>query len=206
MSLLFARQKLGAIGSKVALLGGAISVALLVVTVLIGGSFDYVEQLIDQFVSSGITELQTQKGGALQGREAFARERRTILKGSPYVGYGFIDKDSKAGILFNKQVIGDTLGFIDKGDVDVALKFGYLGQALLYGTIMYLSWGLIRIARQNIHSLLSVRCLALAVTAVVFIIVQPVHAPLTYSFGLLPFGIAVGLIDRERMISMGKSS
>ncbi len=128
------------------------------------------------------------------------------MNGSPYVGYGFIDKDSEAGILFRKQIIGDLLGFIDKGDLDVALKFGYLGQVLLYGTFAYFSWSLIRIARQNIQPLLSVRCLALATTVIVFLVVQPVHAPLTYSFGLLPFGIALGLIDRERILAMRKTS
>jgi hypothetical protein len=206
LCLLLARQSVLRIASKGLLLGGMIAVAILVVTLLISGSLDSMGKMFDLFISSGFDEIQTQKSGALEGREVYAKERRKILNGSPYVGYGFIDKDSEAGILFRKQIIGELLGFIDKGDLDVALKFGYLGQVLLYGTFAYLSWSLIRIARQNIQPLLSVRCLALATTVIVFLVVQPVHAPLTYSFGLLPFGIALGLIDRERILAMRKTS
>lgn len=206
LCLLLARQGFSKIVSKALLLGGMVVVAVLVITILISGGLDSLEGMFDQFVSSGISEIQSQKGGSIEGREVYARERREILNGSPYIGYGFIDKESKAGIRFQNQLTGDTLGFIDKGDVDVALKFGYLGLALLYGTIMHFSWSLIRLARQSIQSSLSVRCLALATTAIVFVVVQPVHAPLTYSFGLLPFGIASGLIDRERMLARGKIS
>ncbi len=205
LCLLLAKQRLVKIVSKAILLGGMIVTAVLVVTILIGGDFNMIDRMFDQFVSSGIIELQTQKGGALEGREVFARERRKILNDHPYMGYGFIDKDSKAGIRFQKQLTGDTLGFIDKGDLDVALKFGYLGQILLYGTFLYFFWSLIRLVRQNIHPLINVRCLSLAATVIVFLVVQPVHAPLTYSFGLLPFGIAMGLIDRQRMLSMRKT-
>ncbi len=200
LCLLLARQRLGKITAKAALLGGIILMAVVVVTILIGGDFESMERMFDQFVSSGINELQTQKGGAIEGREAFAKDRRRILNDSPYLGYGFIDKESKAGIAFQKQIKGDMLGFIDKGDLDVALKFGHLGQILLYGTFLYFSVNLIRLARQNIQPLFSVRCLSLATTVIVFLVVQPVHAPLSYSFGLLPFGIAMGLIERERVL------
>lgn len=186
--------------SKAALLGGMTVVAVAVVATLIGGGVDAMERMFDQFISSGINELQTQKGGALEGREAFAKERRRILDDSPYLGYGFIDKESKAGIAFQRQIKGDMLGFIDKGDLDVALKFGYLGQLVLYGTFLYLSINLIQLARQKLQSMFSVRCLSVATTVIVFLVVQPVHAPLSYSFGLLPFGIAMGLIERERLL------
>lgn len=206
LCLVLARQQLSKIATKAILLGGLITITILSLTFVISGTLDSVGGMFDRFISSGITEIQTQKGGALEGREVFARERREILNGSPYGGYGFIDKDSKAGIQFQKQIMGDMLGFIDKGDLDVALKFGTLGQVLLYGTFIYFSWILIRLARQNIHPSLTVRCLTLATTVIVFLVVQPVHAPLTYSFGLLPFGIALGLIDRERVLAMSKAS
>ena len=206
LCLVLARQQLSKIATKAILLGSLIAITVLSITVLISGDFDLAGGMFARFVSSGITEIQTQKGGALEGREVFARERREILAGSPYGGYGFIDKESKAGIQFQKQIMGDMLGFIDKGDLDVALKFGLIGQILLYGTFAYFSWGLIRVARQSNPSSLSVRCLTLATTVIVFLVVQPVHAPLTYSFGLLPFGIALGLIDRERLLAMSKAS
>ncbi|MDF0666485.1 MAG: O-antigen ligase family protein [Nitrospira sp.] len=202
--LLLVRQRLVKILSKAAQLGSLIAASVWVVAIVIGGSFDAIERMFDQFISSGINEFQSQKGGAIEGREVFARERRIILNKNPYVGYGFIDKDSKAGLLFQKQIKGDMLGYIDKGDLDVALKFGYPGQFLLYGTFVCFSWCLIQLARQKIRPLLTVRCLSLAATIFVFLVVQPVHAPLTYSFGLLPFGIALGLIEREKMIGARK--
>jgi len=206
LCLVLARQHISKIATKAIVLGSLIAITILSITVLISGDFDLAGGMFERFISSGITEMQTQKGGALEGREVFARERREILAESPYGGYGFIDKDSKAGIQFQKQIMGDMLGFIDKGDLDVALKFGLIGQILLYGTFTYISWGLIRIARQSNPSPLSVRCLTLATTVIVFLVVQPVHAPLTYSFGLLPFGIALGLIDRERLLVMSRLS
>lgn len=204
LCLLLVRQRLVKIVSKAAQLGALIAASVCVVTILISGSFDSIERIFEQFISSGINEFQSQKGGAIEGREAFARERRIILNKNLYVGYGFIDKDSKAGLLFQKQIKGDMLGYIDKGDLDVALKFGYSGQFLLYGTFACFSWCLIQLARQNIQPLLTVRCLSLAATTLVFLVVQPVHAPLTYSFGLLPFGIALGLIERQKMIAVRK--
>lgn len=204
LCLVLVRQRFMKVVSKGSQLGALIAILVCVVTVLIGGSFDTIERMFDQFVSSGINEFHSQKGGAIEGREAFARDRRAILNKNPYVGYGFIDKDSKAGLLFQRQIKGDMLGYIDKGDLDVALKFGYPGQYLLYGTFACFSWYLIRLARQNLQPLLTVRCLSLAATILVFLVVQPVHAPLTYSFGLLPFGIALGLIEREKMIAVRK--
>jgi hypothetical protein len=200
--LLLVRQRLMKIVSKAAQLGGLIAMSVCAVTLMIGGNFDSIERMFDQFIASGIDEFQSQKGGAIEGREAFAKERRKILHKNPYAGYGFIDKDSKAGLLFQKQIKGDMLGYIDKGDLDVALKFGYVGQFILYGTFACISWNLIRLARQNIQPLFTVRCLSLAATIIVFLVVQPVHAPLSYSFGLLPFGIAMGLIERERLLCM----
>ena len=96
------------------------------------------------------------------------------------------------------------LGFIDKGDLDVAVKFGYIGLILLYAVIVYLIRILLAVARKNSEKP-AVHCLAVATMLMVFLIVQPVHAPLTHSFGLLPLGIALGLIDREQLLLLSKS-
>ncbi len=198
--LTFARKGLSTIMVQFIILGTVIASAIVMVALFAGNGHEKKGNLFDRFITSGLVELQTQKGGALEGREAFAKDRRKILQQSPYLGFGFIDKDSKAGLRFRQQLTGDMLGFIDKGDLDTALKFGYIGQTILYGTFVYLAWILIRLANQRLQPTLNVRCLALAATVVVFLVVQPVHAPLTYSFGLLPFGIALGLIERERLL------
>lgn len=198
--LTLARRGMSTIMVQFIILGTVIAFAIVMVTLFAGSGHEKKGNLFDRFITSGLVELQTQKGGALEGREAFAKDRRKILQQSPYLGFGFIDKESKAGLRFRQQLTGDMLGFIDKGDLDTALKFGYIGRTILYGTFVYLAWILIRLANQRLQPTLNVRCLALAATVVVFLVVQPVHAPLTYSFGLLPFGIALGLIERERLL------
>ncbi len=201
---LFGRQKL----SRVMVQGIAMTLVVVVgiagvwvITVNRGGDM---ATLTDHFVSSGITEFDTQTGGAIVGREAVSKERRAIVERSPWFGYGFIDKDSQFGHQVRHYVRGDTLGFIDKGDVDVALKFGYAGRALLYATTLWMAWLLVRLARASKSNLLNVRALSIATLLVIFLIVQPVHAPLTYSFALLPLGIALGLLERERYLEARK--
>jgi len=200
--LMLARGRVRTIMSQIAFFGIVVGFAILVMGLFLDRTSGKEGGVFDLFVMSGLTELQTQKGGAIEGREVFAKDRRMILQRSPYSGYGFIDKDSKAGRRYQEHMTGDMLGFIDKGDVDTALKFGAVGRALLYATFAYVAWALIRLANQRLGPTLNARCLALAATIVVFLVVQPVHAPLTYSFGLLPLGIALGLIERERMLAL----
>lgn len=195
--LLLSRQGFGRTFARSFVLVSSVSLAVVLIVLLTGGGIEKIENLSNEFVFSGMTELATHSGGALVGREVFAKPRREMIGKSPYTGYGFIDKDSKYGLLIRKQLIGETLGFIDKGDVDVALKFGYLGGAFLYGTIIYIIIVLIRLVRKKLSPQLSVRCLTMASVLMIFLLVQPVHAPLSYSFGLLPLCIALALIEKE---------
>ena len=159
--------------------------------------------LTDHFVSSGVTEFGSQSGGAIAGREVFAKERRELLAQSPYFGFGFIDKDSQFGHQIRRHIRGDMLGFIDKGDVDTALKFGYAGRLVLYGTALYMVYVLVRLVRSRTLTLsLRVRALTIASLLIIFLLVQPVHAALTYSFSLLPLGIALGLLEREYLLHL----
>ncbi len=200
--LLLARRKVRSIASGVLSFGFVLGTAVVVMALVAGGRVATPGGVLDHFVLSGIRELQTQKGGSIEGREVFAQGRRDILERSPYTGYGFIDKDSKAGRRFQEHMTGDMLGFIDKGDVDTALKFGLIGRAFLYAAFGYLAWALIQLAKQRLRPTLDVRCLAVAATVAVYLVVQPFHAPLTYSFGLLPLGIALGLIERELALAL----
>jgi len=202
--LLLARRRLGSVGLQFALVGALLGTTILLAAFLAGGRVGSPGGMLDHFVLSGLREFQTQKGGSIEGREVFAQGRREILQQSPYTGYGFIEKDSKAGRRYQEHMIGDLLGFIDKGDLDTALKFGLVGRVVLYGTFAYLAWSLVGLAKQRLRPTLDARALAAAATIVVYLVVQPVHAPLTYSFGLLPLGIALGLIERERMLALGK--
>lgn len=195
--LLLSKQGFGRTFARSFALVSSVSVAVFLIVFLIGGEVEKIESLSDRFVFSGVTELATHSGGALVGREVFAKPRREMVEKSPYTGYGFIDKDSKYGLFIRSQLIGETLGFIDKGDVDVALKFGYFGRVLLYGTVLYMIVILIRLVRKKLSPQLSARCLTMASVLMIFLLVQPVHAPLSYSFGLLPLCIALALIEKE---------
>lgn len=204
MMLLVSRQGAGRAVVQGVALAAVIGVAIAVVGLATsdrGGSMD---SLTEHFVSSGVTELGSQTGGAIVGREVFAKERRELLAQSPYLGFGFIDKDSQFGRQARRHIRGDSLGFIDKGDVDTALKFGYAGRLILYGTALYMAYVLVRLVRRRATSTLTgslrVRALAIASLLVVFLLVQPVHASLTYSFSLLPLGIILGLFERERYL------
>ncbi len=202
--LLMSRQGAGRVVGQGIALAAVIVVAIVgvgLVTSDRGGSLDV---LTDHFVFSGITELNTQTGGAIAGREAFAKERRELLSQSPYLGFGFIDKDSQFGRQARRHIKGDMLGFIDKGDVDTALKFGYVGRFVLYGTALYMAYVLVRLVRSHVTFTLSVRVRALTIASllIIFLLVQPVHAALTYSFSLLPLGIALGLLERERLLHL----
>jgi len=179
-----------------------ITFSIIGIAVIASDSHDSISRLSEHFVFSGIEEFSTQSGGALAGREVIAKERRRILEENPYTGFGFIDKDSTFGRRVQFQIDGDLLGVIDKGDLDVALKFGYVGRTILYGTALYLVLILIRLVRSRINKSVSAGALTAATLIVVFLIVQPVHAALTYSFSLLPLGIVLGLLDRERLLAL----
>ena len=202
--LVMARRNVNSIASGALFFGFVLGTAVVLMALVGGGKVTSPGGALDHFVLSGIRELQTQKGGSIEGREVFAQARREILQRNPYTGYGFVDKESKLGRRFQEHMVGDMLGFIDKGDVDTALKFGIPGRALLYAVYAYLAWTLIQLARQRLRPMLDVRCLAVAATVIVYLVVQPFHAPLTYSFGLLPLGIALGLIERERALALGQ--
>jgi hypothetical protein len=156
-------------------------------------------KLADELILSGLDEIESGEGGSFAGREVYAEGRREILERSPILGFGFIDKDSSLGKELRKHIVGDQLGFIDKGDIDVALKFGVVGRILLYGVAVYLIYILVSLVRKNLSKSLNIKALTCATSILVFLLVQPVHAALTYSFSLLPLGIMLGLIERERL-------
>lgn len=198
---------LGRLGVMRTLIQGAvitivISFAVVGIAFTAGDGRDSFDKLSEHFIFSGVEEFGSQSGGALAGREVFARDRRELIDQNPYTGFGFIDKDSDFGRAATKHIAGDLLGFIDKGDVDTALKFGYIGRVILYGTAIYLIYLLIRVVRERLTISISVRALTAATMVAVLLVVQPVHAALTYSFSLLPLGIVLGLLERERQIHL----
>ena len=182
------------------LLMGVFMILVVVVFSLSLGGVGAIEKVADDFLFSAISELRENKGGALQGREKFAEKRRKILNQSKYVGFGFIDKDSSFGKKVAGRIKGHTLGFLDKGDVDVALKFGIVGRFILYLTVIMIGLRAIFDMRKIGSSEYSARLLTVATMCFIFILVQPVHAPITYSFGLLPLFICLALLDKERLL------
>ena len=175
------------------LLGGM----LFGVAMLLGSGEDF-KKISEDFVTSGITEMMKDSGESLGAREQYIEGRQKIFEESPYLGYGFIAKESDLGQTLRTRITyGDSLGFVDKGDLDLKLKFGYLGTTILVLTIGFMFVRLIRLSRGDLPPGFKARCLSVAVLLLVFLMVQPVHAPLTNGLGLLPLGIAMGLLERE---------
>jgi len=170
------------------------------VTFSMGGKFASVDRIADKFFVSAVKELATQTGGALKGRENVTVAKRKLLREESIAGYGFIDKDSKFGKKISKIIRGDNLGFIDMGVLDVPIKFGYVGFCLLLLNVIYIIYLLRKMALSSESDEFKVRCMSVAAMIITFILVLPVHAPFTYSYGLLPLGISLGLIEKERIL------
>jgi len=191
-------------GRKISsLVVGGVGAAFLLFIVII--VFSYLSpnskiDLIDKMLLSGVQEITSQSGGALKGREVFTKQRLEILEDNPIFGFGFIDKESSFGLNARKHIYGDLLGFVDNGSVDVRMKFGWLGMIILYLNFIFMIGILIKQVKNIRAEKLQVRLLASASLILVYLIVQPVHAPLSNSFGIIPLFIILALVQREYLL------
>jgi hypothetical protein len=186
-----ARQSPRAVGE----LGIAAAVAVGLAILLAGQAF---LEASDSFALSGLRELSDQSGGALAGRRAYAELLFNLTLQRPMFGFGFIERDSALFQSLSLPIAsGATLGFVDAGWADALVKFGYVGGALLLLTYLWIFKRALAIARRTESSLVRTRALTAATLVLVYIIVLPVHAPLTHSFGLLPLALVLGIVDGE---------
>lgn len=152
----------------------------------------------DSFMFSGLRELREQSGGALAGRRAYAEMLLGLTTERPWFGFGFIERDAAVVQSLDLPVFaGASLGFIDAGWADVLVKFGYVGGALLVLTYLWIFKRALTLARRTESPLVRTRALTAAALVLVYLIVLPVHAPLTHSFGLLPLALVLGIVDGE---------
>jgi hypothetical protein len=152
----------------------------------------------DSFMFSGVRELREQTGGALGGRRAYTEMLFNLTSQRPLFGFGFVERDSAlVQSLLLPMFAGASLGFIDAGWADVVVKFGYVGGALLLLTYLWIFKRALSLARRTESAVVRVRALTAAALVLVYIIVLPVHAPLTHSFGLLPLALVLGIVDGE---------
>ncbi|MBV5330244.1 MAG: hypothetical protein JZU65_21880 [Chlorobium sp.] len=198
--LVLSGQGLMKIAQRINSLIMILTVSVILVAVIFAGGLESLEKIYDKFFASAITEITTHTGGALIGREQVVKSREKILFKSSLLGYGFIDKDSYMGNKLKHHVHGENLGFIDRGILDIPIKFGYLGFLLLIVSLVYVIVLLTKMVNKYNDKLFKVRCMSVASILIIGIIVLPVHAPFTYSFFLLPLGIAMGLIEKERSL------
>jgi hypothetical protein len=174
-------------------LGVAIGIFVLVAAVVAGSAWHGVA---DQFLLSGIDELRDQSGGSLAGRRAHTTLLTILAADRPLLGYGFLDRDSGAiQALGLPSFAGSVLGFVDAGWADVLVKFGYGGGIALYAAFVWIAVRALRAARVARRAETAARGLVACALIGIFCIVQPVHAPLTYSFGLLPLALLLGIMD-----------
>lgn len=200
--LLLSRKGINRKALRISIFVGILGVLIFGIMLVLAPTGSTLEKAGDIFIFSGAKEILGQEpSGSIAGREIYASQLRGVVKQHPLFGLGFINRDAE--VVKSLDLVGfagSTLGFIDKGNMDVLVKFGYIGGLTLYAAFLYILSILIRHVREKTTSKLSVRLLTVSATLLVFFLVQPVHAPFTYSFSLLPLGIALGLIDRERII------
>ncbi|KAF0219916.1 MAG: hypothetical protein FD174_1640 [Geobacteraceae bacterium] len=167
---------------------------------LVHSFIDRYEQTFDVFFSSGVRELYRYEGGALIGRNRVAIGLKELVSHRPLLGLGFLDVESELGRKV-RTTIGyqgtSEIGFVDKGYLDVMAKFGLVGGVLLYGSILYAFFRLVRICRADIDGETQAQAFAAAGLIMVFLISQLTHANLTRQFGILPLALLLGLVDRR---------
>ncbi|MDY6905433.1 MAG: hypothetical protein SWH61_12185 [Thermodesulfobacteriota bacterium] len=193
-TVLMSKRKLNPMIWGYGLVVGIVVLSILILTFAAPGRSTTMMQFSDTFFISGIVDFLSHSGHSLEVRDKAAADRKKILNQSPVLGFGFIDKESS----FGKRVLGkNLLGFIDKGDLDLALKFGRLGAATIYLTVLYMIFVMIKITRTTPYTSIMIKASTLSATLLVYLLVIPVHGTLTYSFSLMPFLICLGLLEKE---------
>lgn len=124
---------------------------------------------------------------ALQTRDLYNEFRWTAINDEKIFGYGFIHQSSS---LMNQFKLSGTSAFmerftvIDSGYVDLLIKFGYLGTAIILVVLnWYFMFGLIKKYRNHIT-------LAMAMFLVQYLPVNYTWSVYTFSHGIIPGAIA----------------
>lgn len=198
---MWARVRLGRLMISGVVLGSVVLAALGVISASSTNNMG-LGAVGDDLVFSSFRELMDGSGGSLGGRKREAKELMALANQHPLIGYGFVKQEAVLIQKLHLQTFaGGMLGFIDKGDADVLVKFGYLGAIMLYGTFLWImAWSIFR-ARKTSSETEKLHLLVLATLPPIYLLVQPVHAPCTYAFALLPLAIVMAIVDREVMIA-----
>lgn len=200
--LLLARAPM--LGMLKAGIGGFVTLFAVVATaaVFVTGRGGDVGGVADALVFSGIEEISRDSGGSLDGRREHSADLYRLAEQRPGFGYGFVNQEAPLAAKLNLPGFSaSVLGFVDKGSADVLVKFGYVGGATLYLAFFWMLLRAIGIAKRHAFTDVSSKALSIAAVILISFIVQPVHAPLTYSFALLPLALALGIVDRERFLA-----
>lgn len=198
--LLLTGQGVFRTAKRVAVSAAALCAALVVFSFTLGDGMQTLNDTADKYLVAPLVELTTHTGGSLVGRERVSQARRKVLLENSMYGYGFIEKESTLGRILLRKVGGYNVGFIDKGTLDIPMKFGVLGYAMLISAVVCMIFILLGLAKSTDSKPFWARCMTMATVLTVSILVLPVHAPFTYSYSLLPFGIALGLIEKQRSL------
>jgi hypothetical protein len=198
---MMSRIKLGRIAVAGTTLGVVVLATLGLVSASSAGEGKGLAAVSDDLVLSSFRELADGSGSSLAGRKRHSSELMKLANAHPLIGYGFVKQEaSLIQKLHLATFAGGMLGFVDKGDADVLVKFGYFGGAMLYGSFLWITIAAVVRIRRSTSETESTHLLVVATLAPLFLMVQPVHAPCTYGFALLPMFIAMALVDRESFL------
>jgi len=140
----------------------------------------------------GVSILQTTEDDIMAGRERANLLRYALIAERPILGYGFINKNSSLGAsvaLQSTSRFNETLGVIDSGYVDLAIRFGILGTLLFLGAyagllLPYWMRGRALGPHQTSMLLLLTGCLAIHFT----------WAVLTYEHGIVGINVMIFIL------------
>lgn len=195
---LWAKVRIGRMVSLSVALGIVVFAVLGLVSASSSGGDKGLAAVSDDLVLSSFREIADGSGSSLAGRKRHSTELMKLTDAHPLIGYGFVKQESTLiRRLHLATFAGGMLGFVDKGDADVMVKFGYLGAVTLYGTFLWIMIAAIYRVRKSSSIVESSHLLIVATMSAIYLLVQPVHAPCTYGFALLPLLIAMALVDRE---------
>ncbi len=111
----------------------------------ISSDFASINKIAHKFVFSAVEEITTQSGGSLIGRKKVSESRENMLEKKSYIGYGFIDKESNLGKSVRKTIVDGNLGFIDRGTLDIPIKFGNIGFIVMVLNILFIVYVLVKV-------------------------------------------------------------
>ncbi|WP_191237318.1 O-antigen ligase family protein [Cobetia marina] len=139
-----------------------------------------------------ITSIVVGDNEALSSRDKYNLFRWNAIEDSPLFGYGFVHKSSDLMQIYASEYntrFTETLSVIDSGYVDLLVKFGYVG---MFSFLLMYFIVLISILYKVSHH--KNRAIVYTLFLFQFYLINYTWSVFTFSHGIIPISIALGLL------------